>query len=87
MSSAKFDIVVYGATGFTGQLVAEYLSARYKDDKALTWALAGRSLMRIDHLPHPDRLAAEIEIIRARSDAGREQFLAIELIRPDRRDH
>ncbi len=24
MSSAKFDIVVYGATGFTGQLVAEY---------------------------------------------------------------
>ena len=26
-SSAKFDIVVYGATGFTGQLVAEYLAA------------------------------------------------------------
>ena len=24
--SSKFDIVVYGATGFTGQLVAEYLA-------------------------------------------------------------
>jgi len=27
MPSPKFDIVVYGATGFTGQLVAEYLAA------------------------------------------------------------
>ena len=27
--SSKFDIVVYGATGFTGQLVAEYLAAHY----------------------------------------------------------
>ncbi|MHC4046401.1 saccharopine dehydrogenase family protein [Bradyrhizobium sp. 23AC] len=47
MSSAKFDIVVYGATGFTGQLVAEYLAAHYKDDKALTWAMAGRSLDKL----------------------------------------
>ncbi|RQH16188.1 saccharopine dehydrogenase NADP-binding domain-containing protein [Bradyrhizobium sp. RP6] len=47
MSSAKFDIVVYGATGFTGQLVAEYLATRYKDDKALKWAMAGRSLDKL----------------------------------------
>ena len=32
MSSSKFDIVVYGATGFTGQLVAEYLAAHYKSE-------------------------------------------------------
>jgi short subunit dehydrogenase-like uncharacterized protein len=43
MSSSKFDIVVYGATGFTGQLVAEYLAARYKGDANLKWAMAGRS--------------------------------------------
>lgn len=47
MSSAKFDIVVYGATGFTGQLVAEYLAAHYKDDKTLKWAMAGRSLDKL----------------------------------------
>ncbi|GMO27463.1 saccharopine dehydrogenase family protein [Bradyrhizobium sp. TM233] len=47
MSSAKFDIVVYGATGFTGQLVAEYLATHYRDDKALTWAMAGRSLDKL----------------------------------------
>ena len=43
MSSSKFDIVVYGATGFTGQLVAEYLAAQYKGDGNLKWAMAGRS--------------------------------------------
>ena len=29
--SSKFDIVVYGASGFTGQLVAEYLASRYRE--------------------------------------------------------
>jgi short subunit dehydrogenase-like uncharacterized protein len=43
MSSSKFDIVVYGATGFTGQLVAQYLATHYKGDANLKWAMAGRS--------------------------------------------
>lgn len=47
MSSAKFDIIVYGATGFTGQLVAEYLTQRYKGDHELKWAMAGRSLGKL----------------------------------------
>ena len=47
MSSQDFDIVVYGATGFTGQLVAEYLAAHYKGDKSLRWAMAGRSLDKL----------------------------------------
>ena len=42
MSSSRFDIVVYGATGFTGQLVAEYLATQYKADGNLKWAMAGR---------------------------------------------
>lgn len=47
MSSSKFDIVVYGATGFTGQLVAEYLAAHYRSDSGLKWAMAGRSLDKL----------------------------------------
>ncbi|MGY3562808.1 short subunit dehydrogenase-like uncharacterized protein [Bradyrhizobium sp. USDA 4472] len=47
MSSAKYDIVVYGATGFTGRLVAEYLAAHYKGDVSLKWAMAGRSLDKL----------------------------------------
>ena len=58
-SSSKYDIVVYGATGFTGQLVAEYLAGHYRDDKQLKWAMAGRSL---------DKLKAVREAIGASAD-------------------
>jgi len=56
---SKFDIVVYGATGFTGQLVAEYLVAHYKGDAGLKWAMAGRS---------KDKLAAVRDAIGAPKD-------------------
>ncbi len=39
----EFDVVVYGATGFTGRLVAEYLNNQYGVGKDLKWAMAGRS--------------------------------------------
>ena len=58
-SSSKFDIVVYGATGFTGQLVAEYLAAHYRGDSDLKWAMAGRSL---------DKLASVRDAIGAPAD-------------------
>jgi short subunit dehydrogenase-like uncharacterized protein len=46
-SQAKFDIVVYGATGYTGRLVAEYLATHYKGDPQLKWAMAGRSIDKL----------------------------------------
>src|SRR5437764_5419784 len=42
-SSSKFDIVVYGASGLTGRLDAEYLAAHYTGNDAPKWAMAGRS--------------------------------------------
>jgi short subunit dehydrogenase-like uncharacterized protein len=39
----EFDLVVLGATGFTGHLVAEYLVERYGLGRDLSWALAGRN--------------------------------------------
>lgn len=41
--NAEFDIIVYGATGFTGRLVAEYLAQRYGVGGEVKWAMAGRS--------------------------------------------
>ena len=38
-----FDIVVHGATGFTGRLVVEYLLQRYAQGSGLRWAMGGRS--------------------------------------------
>jgi short subunit dehydrogenase-like uncharacterized protein len=60
-ASSKFDIIVYGATGFTGQLVCEYLATQYRDDKQLKWAMAGRSL---------DKLAAVRDAIGAPADTA-----------------
>src|SRR5947209_14477647 len=48
--SSKFDIVIYGASGFTGRLVAEYLASRYAKDNGLKWAMAGRSLEKLAHV-------------------------------------
>lgn len=39
----EFDVIIQGATGFTGTLVAEYLLRQYGADGDLRWALAGRS--------------------------------------------
>ena len=43
MSDSNFDVVVYGASGFTGKLVVEYLHNQYGGEKNFSWALAGRS--------------------------------------------
>ena len=56
--SPKFDIVVYGASGFTGRLVAEYFASRYRDSD-IKWAMAGRSL---------DKLAAVRDAVGAPAD-------------------
>lgn len=47
-AAREFDIVVYGATGFTGRLVAEYLVQHYAGRKnAPKWAMAGRSAEKL----------------------------------------
>src|SRR5690348_15036807 len=67
-SPKKFDIVVYGATGFTGQLVAEYLAARYKADSGLRWAMAGRSQEKLASMR--DAIGAPKDLPLIVADAG-----------------
>ena len=43
----EFDVVVWGATGFTGVLVAEYLVNRYGVNQSLRWAIAGRDAAKL----------------------------------------
>ncbi len=43
MSSREFGVVVYGATGYTGRLVCEYLNKQYGINGDVKWAMAGRS--------------------------------------------
>ena len=63
-----FDVIVHGATGFTGKLVAEYLLRQYGLGDRLRWAIAGRSEMKLQQVR--DELgvdAAGLEIIVADS--------------------
>lgn len=48
MSAREFDVVVLGATGFTGQLVVEYLSDTYGVGGDLRWAIAGRNEAKLN---------------------------------------
>lgn len=54
-----FDLVVHGATGFTGRLVVEYLLQRYLAGSGLRWAMGGRNA---------DKLAAVRDELGAPAD-------------------
>jgi short subunit dehydrogenase-like uncharacterized protein len=44
----SYDVVVWGASGFTGKLVTEYLAERYGTDRDLSWAIAGRNQAKLE---------------------------------------
>lgn len=44
----KYDIIIFGASGFAGRLVAEYLYNNYGVNKGLQWAMAGRDREKLE---------------------------------------
>lgn len=44
----NYDVVIWGATGYTGKLVATYLHKQYGVDSALKWAMAGRNQEKLN---------------------------------------
>ena len=51
MSGARtYDVVVYGATSFVGQILCKYLVKRHGSDGDLRWAIAGRSPSKLDEV-------------------------------------
>ena len=44
----EFDVIVWGASGFTGRLVAEYLFKKYGVGNAVKWAMAGRNQQKLE---------------------------------------
>ena len=47
-SQREFEIILWGASGFTGRLVADYLYANYGQGNELRWALAGRNQSKLE---------------------------------------
>lgn len=66
--AAEFDIIVYGASGFTGRLVAEYLAKRYDVGGAVRWAMAGRSLEKLAAVRDEIGAPAETPLVTADAD-------------------
>jgi short subunit dehydrogenase-like uncharacterized protein len=42
----EYDLIIFGATGFTGQYVVEEV-ARVADEEKITWAVAGRHVEKL----------------------------------------
>ncbi|MEO1079962.1 MAG: saccharopine dehydrogenase NADP-binding domain-containing protein [Pseudomonadota bacterium] len=64
-TNRELDIVVYGASGFTGRLVAEYLAA--KNGHGLRWAMAGRNAEKLAAVRDEIGAPADTPIVTADS--------------------
>jgi len=64
----EFDVIVFGASGYTGRLVAEYLNKTYGLGGSVKWAMAGRSLDKLAAVRDEIGLPAETPLIAADSD-------------------
>lgn len=66
MSDREFDIIIYGASGFTGRLVAEYLQKEYGGTD-LKWAMAGRNAEKLAAVRDEMGVSSDIQIVSADS--------------------
>ena len=60
----EYDVVVYGATSFVGQIMCKYLVGRHGTDGDLRWAIAGRSASKLEEVarrtgPDVSRIVAD----------------------------
>jgi short subunit dehydrogenase-like uncharacterized protein len=60
-----FDLIVYGATGYTGHLIAEYLATSYRGGDAPSWAIAGRSTDKLQKVRAEIGAPDDIPLVKA----------------------
>ncbi len=49
-TTREFDVIIWGASGFTGRLVAEYIFQTYGAQGAVKWAMAGRNQAKLEEV-------------------------------------
>lgn len=64
----EFDIIVYGASGFTGRLVAEYMQQQY--GRSVNWAMAGRSAEKLAQVRDEMGIDAATPLVTANADSA-----------------
>ena len=80
-----FDIVLFGATGFTGGLTADYLAAHAPE--GLRWAIAGRNEARLADVA--ERVGGDVGVLvadatdpAALSDVARRARVVVSTVGP-----
>ena len=68
MSEREFDLVVFGASGYTGKLVAEYIQNEYGRNQTLKWALAGRNKDKLAGIKEDLNLESDLTILKVDSN-------------------
>jgi short subunit dehydrogenase-like uncharacterized protein len=79
MPEPRFHIVVFGATSFVGEILTRYLLARHGVGGDLKWAIAGRSVAKLDALKAAlgaDAAALPVLLADAADDAQLRQLCA-----------
>ena len=59
----EFDVIIWGASGFTGRIATNYMHAQYGEGN-IRWAIAGRNQAKLDSV----RNQRDIEVLIAESD-------------------
>ena len=73
-NTAKFDIVIFGASSFVGQILTRYMVAQFPLEGELKWAIAGRSQSKLEELKSSlGNAAQDLDILVA--DAADEDSL------------
>ena len=66
----RFDLVVFGATSFVGQILCRHLVDRHGTEGPLRWAIAGRSAAKLDEVAAATGAEVERIVVDASDAAG-----------------
>jgi short subunit dehydrogenase-like uncharacterized protein len=69
MADKKFDIIVYGDTSFVGQIITRYMHEQFADG-SIVWAIAGRSLSKLQQVSDAIGLSGVEIIVADAADEG-----------------
>ena len=49
-NNREFDIIIYGASSFTGKIILDYFVEKYPPHDSFRWAIAGRNKTKLEKL-------------------------------------
>lgn len=67
-TNQDLGIVVYGATGYTGRLVCEYLNNQYGVNGTVKWTMAGRSQQKLEQVRDEMGIPSDVTLVVADAD-------------------